>query len=74
MKCRWIVAATVCVLACSGATWTCGALLIAPRREPAGEPPSDLPVQALAFNDADGRTIRGWFAPGMPARGAVLLL
>lgn len=71
---RWIVAAAVCLLACGGATWTCGAFLVAPRREPVGVPPPDLPVTALAFTDAGGRTIRGWFVPGMPTKGAVLLL
>jgi len=74
MKSRWIVAATVCLLACGGAVWTGGALLVAPRREPVGEPPLDLPVTALAFNDAGGRTIRGWFVQGVPGQGAVLLL
>ena len=74
MKRRWIVAATVCLLACGGAVWTCGALLVAPRREPVGKPPPDLPVTALAFNDAGGRTIRGWFVQGVPGQGAVLLL
>lgn len=74
MKHGWIVAATVCLLACSVATWTCGALLVAPRREPVEVPPPDLPVTALAFTDAGGRMIRGWFAQGVPGEGAVLLL
>lgn len=74
MKRRWIVAATACLLACGVAVWACGALLVAPRRESVGEPPPDLPVTAFAFNDAGGRTIRGWFVQGVPGEGAVLLL
>ena len=37
-------------------------------------PPADLPASTVAFDSPSGSRIRGWYASGIPGRGAVLLL
>lgn len=61
-------------LAFFGASWLVGGQLAAPSRAAAGPIPADLPLEAIAFPSASGGTIRGWFAPGRPGGGGVVLM
>jgi fermentation-respiration switch protein FrsA (DUF1100 family) len=54
--------------------WLAGSMLIAPARNSVGTPPVDLPAQAVAFPDASGQPVHGWFIDGIEGQGAVLLL
>lgn len=39
-----------------------------------GPPPTDLGATPIAFPSKSGATLRGWFIPGVPGRGAVVLV
>jgi fermentation-respiration switch protein FrsA (DUF1100 family) len=51
-----------------------GYLFVCPMRATIGPPPADLGATAIAFPSASGATLRGWFVPGEPGRGAMLLV
>ncbi|WP_281849192.1 alpha/beta hydrolase [Dyella sp. GSA-30] len=51
-----------------------GKLLVLPAHKEMGSPPADLSATAVSFASTSGNTIRGWFIPGLPRHGAVLLL
>jgi uncharacterized protein len=53
-----------------------GLFLSAPARAIVGAAPTDLPVEAvsIASASASGATLRGWFVPGRPGAGAVVLM
>lgn len=51
-----------------------GELLSRPARRPVGNPPEDLAAQAVSIFAPRDTTVSGWFSPGIPGRGAVLLL
>ena len=51
-----------------------GKLLVLPAHKEMGSPPADLSATAVSFASASGNRIRGWFIPGLPHHGAVLLL
>jgi fermentation-respiration switch protein FrsA (DUF1100 family) len=57
-----------------GASWLLGGRLAAPSPGAAGPIPADLPREAIAFPSASGSTIQGWFAPGRPGAGGVVLM
>lgn len=57
-----------------GAAYHVGTLLSAPMPSVVGKPPADLPAQAVTFDSASGSRLSGWFVPGKPGGGAVLLL
>ncbi|WP_445145063.1 alpha/beta hydrolase [Dyella sp. Tek66A03] len=50
-----------------------GHMLIAPAREEIGPPPPELSATRVGFRSASGE-VYGWFAPGTPGRGTILLL
>ena len=54
--------------------WCMGGVLVAPANHPISLPPASLQVQNVAFHSASGASIHGWFAPGVPGRGAVVLM
>jgi fermentation-respiration switch protein FrsA (DUF1100 family) len=54
--------------------WLQGSQLLEPQNHPIGPPPADLPVERVSFFSYSGHTLRGWYVPGIPGRGAVLLL
>ncbi|GLQ89301.1 hypothetical protein GCM10007898_28740 [Dyella flagellata] len=39
-----------------------------------GAPPADLSAQSVVISDGAGKSMHGWFVPGIERRGAVLLL
>lgn len=51
-----------------------GYLFVCPMRSVIGPPPADLGATAIALRSASGATLRGWYAPGAPGHGAVLLV
>jgi fermentation-respiration switch protein FrsA (DUF1100 family) len=51
-----------------------GLFLSAPARAIVGAAPADLPVEAISIASGSGATLRGWFVPGRPGAGAVVLL
>jgi uncharacterized protein len=51
-----------------------GLLLSAPARAIVGAAPADLPVESISIASGSGATLRGWFIPGQPGAGAVVLL
>ena len=54
--------------------WLQGTQLIEPQNHPVGSAPADLPAENINFFSYSGHTIHGWFVPGQPGRGAVMLL
>jgi uncharacterized protein len=51
-----------------------GLLLSAPTRAIVGAAPTDIPVESISIASGSGATLRGWFIPGQPGAGAVVLL
>lgn len=51
-----------------------GEALTRPVRAAIGEPPPDLRAAAVRLPWGDGQQLAGWWVPGEPGRGAVLLL
>ena len=51
-----------------------GYLFVCPMRSTIGPPPADLGATPIAFPSRSGATLRGWFAPGTPSRGAMVLV
>jgi len=51
-----------------------GKLLVAPTHKALGPPPPELGAATVSIASASGSQIHGWFAPGLPHHGAVLLL
>lgn len=56
-----------------GAVWVAGRWAAADHRR-VGPPPADLPAQVVEFRNPAGERLRGWFVPGQPGGGAVLLM
>jgi pimeloyl-ACP methyl ester carboxylesterase len=56
------------------AAYHAGSVASAPARESVGPPPSDLPIEPVTFAGSLGSRLSGWFIPGRPHAGAVLLL
>src|SRR5215469_105195 len=51
-----------------------GYLFVRPMRGIIGPPPTDLGATPITFPSRSGATLRGWYAPGVPGRGAVVLV
>src|SRR5262245_42401061 len=51
-----------------------GLFLSAPARAIVGDAPADFPVESISIASGSGATLRGWFVPGRPGTGAVVLL
>jgi len=59
---------------CTGAVAFAGWQLARPARAWIGPPPTGLPAEDIAIRAATGAHLAGWFIPGRPGAGAVLLL
>ena len=68
----WVAAAAAMV--CFGGILTGGWFLARPASQIVGAAPSDLGAEVVTVPVSEGRAIRGWFVPGTPGAGAVLLL
>lgn len=51
-----------------------GYLFVCPMRGTIGPPPTDLGAAPITFPSRSGATLRGWYVPGVPGRGAVVLV
>src|SRR5262245_19484842 len=51
-----------------------GLFLSAPARAIVGAAPADLAAEPVSIMSGSGATLRGWFVPGRPGAGAVVLL
>jgi uncharacterized protein len=51
-----------------------GSIATSPARARIGPPPADLPAQTVTMASGSGYALAGWFVPGTPRAGAVLLL
>lgn len=77
---RRLLIGFVLVTAVAGlaACWYAGSILIAPRPGSIGASPADLPVERVSWRVAGkgalDRQVKGWFIPGAPGKGAVILL
>lgn len=71
----WMAYLTLAALALgvSGA-FVAGTLLSAPVPSVVGKPPHGLPVEAVTIDSGSGSRLSGWFVPGRPGGGGVLLL
>ena len=76
MRRRTLVAATAAggLLACAGGALAVGDAMTRPALRAAGEPPAELQAVSVRFDTSTGGGVAGWFAPGQPGRGVVLLL
>ena len=54
--------------------YAAGSIETAPAQVSIGAPPPDLPAEAVSFGSASGSRIQGWFVPGEPNRGAIVLM
>jgi len=70
---RLKIAAAVVLVLGTAVTGIVGSWLVAPAPKTVGEPPSDLPVEAVEFDSESGSRIRGWRVPAEEARGVVVL-
>jgi pimeloyl-ACP methyl ester carboxylesterase len=61
-----VSALTACAVAVRG--------MASPARAVVGPPPAGIGAEAVSVPSGTGETLAGWFAPGRPGRGAVLLL
>ncbi|HJQ38343.1 MAG TPA: alpha/beta hydrolase [Thermoanaerobaculia bacterium] len=73
---RRAVVATVVTVAVLGvsAPILVGTLLSRPVQASVGRPPLELGAGNVVFPSESGANVRGWWAPAVPSRGAVLLL
>src|ERR1700682_1799956 len=54
--------------------WFAGTLLTAPARRKIGELPQDLPERSIEFPSKSGSRIHGWFLPGRPGQGIIIVM
>jgi fermentation-respiration switch protein FrsA (DUF1100 family) len=65
--------AAIALLVVVVGTLLVGGLIARPANHRAAKPPSDLPVEPVSIPSASGSLLSGWFIPGTPHAGAVLL-
>lgn len=71
---RLILVAVVLVALAVGALFSVGWALARPVPAAIGPAPPDLGARNASFTTARGNTVHGWWCPGEPSRGAVILL
>jgi fermentation-respiration switch protein FrsA (DUF1100 family) len=69
-----LLAGLFLVASIAGFAWFVGGELCAAVPRAIGPPPPQLSAQSVMFPSASGSMIHGWFSPGRPGEGAVLLL
>ena len=62
------------LLAGAGAALALGDAMTRPALRAAGDPPAGLDAEPVRIALSSGGEVAGWFSPGQPGRGAVLLL
>ena len=71
---RLVLAVLFGLLAAAAVVLGAGELLSRPAPRTVGAPPADFPARQVLIGDATGPVVAGWFMPGQPGRGVVLLL
>lgn len=56
------------------AAWIVAGMLVAPRPQNVGDPPSDIPAVSISFASRSGSKIAGWNIPSVDSKGVILLL
>jgi uncharacterized protein len=69
-----LIASTLAVILFIAAVWLAGSLLSAPHRQRVGELPAYLKGESVKIESQSGATLAGWFVPGKPGGGAVVLM
>jgi alpha-beta hydrolase superfamily lysophospholipase len=64
---------TVAVV-CIGPAWILGSVESAPAPASIGAPPADLPAEAVSIASGSGSELSGWYVPGEPHGGVVVLM
>jgi uncharacterized protein len=64
----------LCAVLLIAAVIAVGLLLSAPTPAIVGAAPTDIPIESVSIASDSGATLRGWFVPGQPGVGAVVLL
>jgi len=70
----WSGAIMVPSLLALGGLWVGGTVASAPSPAAIGAPPADIPGETITIASGSGSRLSGWFAPGAPHGGAVLLM
>ncbi len=75
---RWVriilaVPALLALLVLAG-VYIAGSIETAPAQRAIGAPPPDLPAEAVSFESGSGGRLAGWFVPGQPHRGGIVLM
>ena len=75
LKRTFFIALTLTALAVGvAASWIAGGKLTTPVQSNVGTPPPALKAEEVDWVSRQGRRVHGWFVPGRPGRGAILLL
>ena len=72
---RLLIAFIALLLGCAcGAVLLAGSFLTSPATQALGNLPADLSGRPVEFQSSSGATIHGWFLPGQPERGGIILM
>ena len=71
---RKIIAVAFIALLVTTASFAAGYFLGHPYHRPVGQPPADLPAEAVSFPSGSGTTVRGWLLDQPDSRGVVILM
>ncbi len=71
---RLLVGLAALTILLMGALYLMGRQLAAPAFRPIGGPPPALQARQIEFTTAEGVPVAGWWSPGQPGMGTVLLL
>jgi uncharacterized protein len=69
-----LIASALAVTLFTAAVLLAGSLLSAPHRQRVGELPAYLKGEGVKIESQSGATLAGWFVPGKPGAGAVVLM
>ena len=76
MKAAYIILAVLIAGGMAGfaCLFQAGSVASAPAPATVGNPPPDLPAEAVSFESGSGSRLAGWLVQGQPRRGGVLLM
>jgi fermentation-respiration switch protein FrsA (DUF1100 family) len=74
MKKRLLIICGLALVGFATAVFVAGSLLVQPSNQVIGPLPSGVNGEVVAFKSGSGTTLRGWFLPGQPYGGAVVLM
>src|SRR5215471_11150915 len=74
MKKRLLIISGLVLVGFATAVLIAGSILVQPGDQVIGPLPPDVKGEVVAFGSASGTTLHGWFLPGQPHAGAVVLM